>query len=110
MAIRIRESEIDVSNFVDSTSRYNSSSVIYYGENNIITFETYKRTEREGDASDQFTVITKGTEFRPDLISNEAYGTPNFWWKILEANEMVDIDEFKAGVNIRIPSVFTIFN
>jgi hypothetical protein len=110
MANRIQESEIEASNFVDTSSRFAASDVIYYGDNNLITFKTYKRNQREADPSDQFSIVTKGTEFRPDLISVDAYGTPNFWWKILEANGMMDIDEFKTGTNIRVPSVLTIFS
>lgn len=110
MANIIRDTNIEVSNFVDSTSRYASSTVVYYGENSIITLKTYKRQERATDPDDTFMIITKGVEFRPDLVSFDAYGTPNFWWKIMEANGMMDIDDFQAGTNIRIPSVFTIFN
>jgi hypothetical protein len=37
-------------------------------------------------------------------MSNQAYGTPDFWWKILEVNGMKDIFEFKSGENIVIPN------
>ena len=48
-------------------------------------------------------VIPSGMEFRPDLVSKEKYGVPDFWWKILEANKMKDIFEFRAGKTIILP-------
>ena len=47
--------------------------------------------------------ITAELEFRPDLASQDLYGTPDFWWRLLEHNGMRDILEFRAGRNIRIP-------
>ena len=44
-----------------------------------------------------------GQEYRPDLVSNRVYGTPDFWWRIMEANNIKDVFEFKAGLNLRIP-------
>jgi hypothetical protein len=40
-------------------------------------------------------------------VSLETYGVVDYWWKILEANNMKDIFDFKSGVNIRLPgSIF----
>jgi len=50
--------------------------------------------------------ITKAFEFRPDLVSYKVYSTPDYWWKILEFNGMMDIFDFKNGRNIRLPSNF----
>ena len=95
---------------VDKLSRYVDSAVVYYGDNNILTFTTYKREDAPADIlNDQFTVITSGTEYRPDKLSNQAYGTPDLWWKIMQANGIFDIWEFKAGLNIRLPANANIF-
>ena len=48
-------------------------------------------------------VISAGMEYRPDLMSMEKYGTTDFWWRIMEANKMKDITEFKAGKTIILP-------
>jgi len=40
--------------------------------------------------SDKYFVVTPGTEYRPDLVSKEAYGAVDFWWKIMEANNIKD--------------------
>ena len=97
---------VDIANdtFVDFTSRYIKSDVIYYGEDNKLTFKTYKKGPSPFTSTDKFFLIDKGREFRPDLVSRSAYGTTTFWWLIMEANGMKDILEFRAGVNIRIPN------
>jgi len=104
MANYIEQTQIDPGTFVTPTSRYTASKVIYYTALKRITFTTYKRKEFMPSNQDKFMVITSGLEYRPDLVSNRAYGFPDFWWKILEANNMFDVWEFKAGTNIRIPS------
>jgi hypothetical protein len=103
MANRIKRSKIVSSTYVDVTSRYNGSKVIYYGDNNILTFESYKRSRPSFGKTDKYYLITGATEFRPDLVSNSAYGVTSFWWRIMEANGIKDIMDFKAGTTIRIP-------
>lgn len=107
MASKITLTNIDPvrDELVTKSSRYANSKVIYYGNNNLVTFPTYKRIPIAVDNTlDKFTVVNAGTEFRPDLISQQAYGLPDFWWKILEVNNVMDIFDFKAGLNIRIPA------
>ena len=103
MANQIQIANLPPSNFVDSASRYNGLNVLYYGPRNIITFETYKKKITKPSNNNKYYVITNGTEYRPDLVSLRAYGTVSFWWRIMEANNIMDIYDFKAGVNILIP-------
>ena len=107
MANQISPASISYKSVIDATSRYNQSAIIYYGDQRFITFETYKRKQYKPSAGDKFYVITKGTEYRPDLVSNRAYGTVGYWWKIMEVNNIFDIYDFKAGTTIVIPSVIT---
>src|SRR5581483_3783662 len=86
--------------FVTPTSRYADSKVEYYGEKRKIAFTTYKKHKFTPGDQDQFMVITPGTQYRPDLVSFDVYGTVDFWWKIMEANGMKDVMEFKSGVTI----------
>lgn len=101
--IPIEKSDIDSTVVVAAGSRYRSSSIIYYGEKRFLTFETYVRTEYEPTGDENVMVITKGTEYRPDLVSYDYYGYPDNWWKIMEANGMNDIFDFKAGTTIILP-------
>lgn len=104
MSNYIEETNLQPRSFVTVSSRYANSSVIYYTENNLITFKTYKKqiTNTPGE-NDKYYVITPGTEYRPDLVSYSAYGTPDLWWRIMEANDIKDVFEFKSGLNIFIP-------
>jgi len=104
LANKITETNLRSNQFVDAFSRYNGSEVIYWGDRNLLTFKTYKKRRYEPSGNDRYTVIKPGHEYRPDLVSYEAYGTPNFWWLIMEANEISDVYNFKAGTNLRIPA------
>jgi len=107
MANYYEETNIQPSKFVTFTSRYYENKVAYYKDNKYLTFNTYKKREYPTNSSDKFMVVTKGLEYRPDLVSQRAYGFPDFWWKILEANNIKDIYDFKVGLNIRIPEALS---
>ena len=103
MAHLVGETNQKGSRFVGASSRYRQSDVIYYSENNFLTFKIYKRKYFRFNSTSKWYEITSDVEFRPDLVSFDFYGAPDFWWKIMEANGMKDILEFRAGKNIRIP-------
>jgi len=92
------------SSFVSTASRYIPSEVLYYGDDKKLTFETYKREKPVFSGNDKFVLLTKGMEYRPDYVSQIAYSTPEFWWRIMQSNGIADIFEFKAGRTIRVPS------
>ena len=103
MANKIQHARINSAAYVDVTSRYLGSRVLYWGENNVVTLETYKRRPPVLGKTDKFYLITAATQYRPDLVANIAYGISSFWWRIMEANAMKDISDFKSGTTIRIP-------
>jgi hypothetical protein len=103
MATTIEFTKLNPTDFVTRISRYSDSRVIYYSKEKIITFETYKKKKFIESNGDKVAVVPPGMEFRPDLVSKEKYGLPDFWWKIMEANNMKDIFEFKAGRAIVLP-------
>lgn len=103
----ITPSGISALKYVDQSSRYASSTVEYYSTTiaQYITFETYKRKPPVLSPNDTFTVLSKKYEYRPDRLANDVYNDPRKWWKILEANNIQDIYDFKAGINIRLPAL-----
>ncbi len=103
MANYTEETQIPARRFVTISSRYSSKPVLYYTENKYLTFPVYKKTPIPISTADKYFVVNAGTEYRPDLISQIAYGTVDFWWRILEANNIKDVYDLKAGLNIRIP-------
>ena len=103
MANYCKTLNVSAKSYVTPSSRYAGSKVMQYTEDKVLTFEIYKKKPFAFAKEDQWMEITAAYEYRPDLISAELYGTPDFWWKILEANEMKDIIEFVRGKNIRLP-------
>jgi hypothetical protein len=94
--------------YVVSTSRYVNSRVIYYGNDKKMTFNTYKKNIISESEDDKYMLITAGLEYRPDLVSQKVYFTPDYWWRIMEANDINDILDFKAGRTIRLPVNFPV--
>ena len=88
---------------VSKTSRYIRSKTINIGEEGYTTFSIYRRKNYSSNGDDRFVNITPPYEYRPDLVSVDIYGIPDFWWRLMEANNMTDIMQFKAGRNIRVP-------
>lgn len=103
MAIWSTDTNIDAKRYVAASSRYSKSKVRHLTENKIISFETYKRKPIGKNIEEEYAEITKSVEYRPDLVSQEVYSTPDFWWIIMEHNGMKDILEFQAGKIIKLP-------
>lgn len=101
-----RASQINAEMYVTMSSRYTTSSVLYYGNDRKITFSTYKRRNIAQSEDDKFLTITTAVEFRPDIVSQKVYFTPDYWWRIMEFNSIYDIADFTAGKTIRLPSNF----
>lgn len=50
--------------------------------------------------------IPIGYEHRPDKIATEFYNTPDFWWMLMLANNVVDpFEGFKVKQKIVIPKI-----
>lgn len=106
MSNYIENANLPPERFVTALSRYRNSTVVYYHVNNTkkIAFTTYKKQVSTIAADNDFyMVVPAGMEYRPDLVSQHIYGTTDLWWKIMEANNIKDIYEFKTGTNLRIP-------
>lgn len=106
MTVPIQVTDIRAETLVTGSSRYATRKVIYYGEQKFITFDTYIRTPYEPNGKEKIMVINKGVEYRPDLVSFDFYGSVDYWWKIMEANGIKDIYDFKAGRTILLPNLF----
>lgn len=98
---------VSINRFTTASSRYRKSKLIYYTDNKYITFTTYKKSNSNNSTDNKrYMVISGNFEYRPDLVSFEAYGVVDFWWRIMEFNNIKDIFDFKAGLNITIPDEF----
>jgi hypothetical protein len=107
MTVPVSNANIRITDVIRGFSRYKYQQVIYWGDQRLITFDTYNRKNYKRTGNERVMLIKKGVEYRPDLVSYDVYGTSDAWWKIMEANGMKDIMEFKAGTTIVIPdSIF----
>ena len=61
-------------------------------------------------SQDMIHIVTASEEFRPDVIANNSYGDPRLAWVILAANNISDIFDLKAEMEIIIPSSNAIYN
>ncbi len=101
--VTITNADISPDRLLAPNSRYLKQRVIYWGPQNRITFNLYRKAEFTPSENDKVMVITKGVEYRPDLVSFDHYGFVDLWWKILEVNGMKDVFEFQAGKTITLP-------
>jgi hypothetical protein len=61
----------------------------------------------EGD-EDKYIVLDQSNQFRPDIISFQVYGTPDFGWAIMEVNNLRSFVELTRGVRLRVPPLTAI--
>ena len=108
MSVPIERTGFGPQTFVPGLSRYLDSQVIYYdvGRRNVLTFETYVRRPYTPQGDEKILLISKPHEYRPDLVAFKVYRTSDVWWRILEANGMKDVWDFKAGKTIILPNLY----
>lgn len=103
MTTPIMPAGVSIGRVTRGLSRYRGQTPIYYGEHRLLTFDIYNRETYVPTGDEKVMLITKGLEYRPDLVSYDVYGIPDAWWRIMEANKIMDIFEFSAGRTILIP-------
>ena len=95
----------------DIRSRFSigTDSVVHRGRRTISTVGN-KDSDRfvenlESAYSYRVGFVPAGYEHRPDLISNIFFGTPAYWWLILEINNITDpFEGLNVGDRILIPT------
>lgn len=92
----------------EKQSRYSVLRVIEEGQDHYL--ETYNAVEIPKSSSDSFHVVRENEVNRLDIISNQHYGTPNNWWIIALANNMIDPLVVNKGTMLRIPSMMTVID
>ena len=79
-------------------SRYDNTTKIQ--NKNFVSIGTSYLPKFEESNSDILLIATEGD--RCDLISQEYYGTPDFWWYVASVNNLKS-NNIKAGTQIRVP-------
>jgi hypothetical protein len=104
MSNQIYYTGVSPQRYVSTLSRYSNSEVIQYGKNNVVAFATYVRPDTQISPTDTVFLINGSTAYRPDKVSKMKYGFVDWWWKIMQANQIYDIMDFKAGRTIYLPA------
>ena len=60
--------------------------------------------------NDSYHTVTVIDQLRPDLISYRFYGTVDYFWIILLANDILDPFNMRQNTILRIPSTTTVLN
>ena len=79
-------------------SRYNNTTKIQ--NKNFVSIGTSYLPKFEESNSDILLIATEGD--RCDLISQEYYGTSEFWWYIASVNNLKS-NNIEAGTQLRVP-------
>ncbi len=62
-------------------------------------------------ADDKTLTLSSKYQYRPDILSNDVYGTPVYWWVFIVRNRNIIKDpiwDMVSGISIIIPSYATI--
>ena len=92
----------------DKVSRYQIYRLIMDNDGDTYV-ETTNRTPIKESERDKYHEVQKNEENRLDIISNKYYGTPEYFWMIALANDIVDPFVVKPGDVLRIPSFYSAF-
>ena len=85
-------------------SRYSTGDIMYGNDSrsksNVIMVKRVFPSKRQ-----RFSTYVWTSEDRIDLVSYQFYGTPSFWWKIMDVNpEITNPFSISPGTLVRIPN------
>ena len=89
------------------TVQYNSTSPYAETPQTSWYLGIYKDRSIPPSPTDTIRTLEARYEYRPDLLSNDLYGTPLYWWVFYVRNINIIRDpiwDFKAGIRIYTPS------
>lgn len=52
---------------------------------------------------DFYVSIDSNNEFRPDILSYQVYGTPDYGWALMEINTLRSFKDLKLQARLRVP-------
>ena len=90
-------------------SRYSVYRLIVKDNNETYT-ETANQCSIDESDEDMYYQVQKTDEGRLDIISNNNYQSPIYWWVIAMANNIVDPFNVKEGTILRIPKFTSLWN
>lgn len=100
--------------YLDKNNEYESQTSSRYKVLRVIEdqgytyLETYNQVKVPESYDDSYHIVEHSEVNRLDIISEKYYNTPDYWWAIALANNMIDPFIINEGVMIRIPSRLTL--
>ena len=97
--------------FIDTSKtfpvRYDLGKLLKYdgraAEYDILLSQFIRRLK--GLVSSNIRIVRRDEEFDLALIAFRVFGDTQFWWVLVEFNNVVNFDDIKEGVELAIPSV-----
>ena len=91
-----------IDNEIQVETRFDPMKFMNFNGDNIDSLDSYLVTNIHKLASvGTFTVTNE--EQRPDLVSYKIYNDTQYWWILMLYNKILDISEFKAGMELVYP-------
>lgn len=94
----------------DNACRYKNLRRIQDPETKKIHHETWFQKIVDESNEDQYMIVSIAEEGRLDIIANQYYNTPRFWWVIALANNIIDPFDIPIGTTLRIPVIVSLYN
>jgi hypothetical protein len=92
------------------TSRYTTLRRIQSKKDGKIYHENWVKKIIDISPDDSYFVVTVREEGRLDMIANDYYNSPKFWWVLALANDIIDPFDLKIGTRLRIPPLLSLYN
>lgn len=91
-----------------NASRYKNLRTIQ-SDTGKIYHETWFQKFIDYSSEDQYHTVTLDEVGRLDIISNNYYDTPRYWWVIALANYILDPFDVPLGTSLRIPPLTSLY-
>lgn len=93
---------IDLDN--DYIKRYDFGKFVEF-ENNVHKILDSFLVLKFNDLSPFGRFIVRDEEYKPELISHKIYGDTQYWWLLMNYNNIIEIDNLINGLTINYPSI-----
>lgn len=93
-----------------NNSRYTNVRTLTDEDTGNVYHENWIQKFIDRDSNDSYMTVSIREKDRLDIISNDYYGTPNYWWVIALGNYIIDPFNVPVGTYLRIPQIISLYN
>lgn len=88
-----------------ASNRYDTKVTLITDEGEYTRTLKLEELYSEPSDTDSYIAIDVTNQYDPFKISFQYYGTPNYYWVILAANNLFSMFDLVGGITIRIPDI-----